>query len=86
MGFVTLMATCYTCGRPFTCSPTLVPSVPPHLTRTGQKEPVCRACIERANPEREKNGLSPIEILPGAYLADPDTPESELELDRELGR
>jgi hypothetical protein len=86
MGFATLMANCYVCGRPFGCSPTKVPSIPAHLSRTGQREPVCQACIEKANPLRVAKGLPAIEILPGAYLGDPDTPESELELDRELGR
>ena len=61
---------CYTCGRMFGFSPTLVPSLPATLTNTGCKEPVCRSCVERSNPERIKNGLPPIEILQGAYEGD----------------
>jgi hypothetical protein len=58
---------CYACGVTFTFSPSLVPSLPANLTRTGEKEPVCRDCIERANPQRIARGLEPIVILPGAY-------------------
>ncbi len=54
---------CYGCGRAFTCNPDLVPSV----LVEGVREPVCESCVERANPEREKNGLAPIVPLPGAY-------------------
>jgi hypothetical protein len=70
MSIMTCMGHCYCCGRVFTFSPTLVPSLPGSLTRTGEKEPVCRDCIERSNPNRIKNGLPPIEILPGAYEGD----------------
>jgi hypothetical protein len=70
MGFMTVMGFCYTCGAPMTFSPSRVPSVPAHLTTTGEREPVCRACIERANPERVRKGLAPIPVLPGAYEGD----------------
>ena len=70
MGVMTLISACYTCGRTFMCSPTRVPSIPANLTKTGTKEPVCRTCVERANPERIKNGLEPISILEGAYEGD----------------
>jgi hypothetical protein len=39
------------------------------------REPVCRACIEAANPRRKANGLAEIEIQPDAYEA---IPEEEL--------
>lgn len=67
MAYMLLHCACYTCRRPLTCNPFLVPSVPAHLTSTGEKEPVCRECIERANPQRIANGLAPIEIHPDAY-------------------
>jgi len=35
----------------------------------GAREPICRKCVERANPERIANGLPPIVILEGAYEA-----------------
>ena len=67
---MSVIGRCYTCGALITFSPTLVPSLPASLTRTGEKEPVCRGCIERSNPERIKNGLPPIVILEGAYEGD----------------
>lgn len=67
MGVIFAMGPCYSCRRLISFNPYLVPSIPRHLTSTGEKEPVCRECIERSNPERKKNGLPPIEILDGAY-------------------
>lgn len=70
MSIMSVLGPCYTCGTMMTFSPTLVPSLPASQTRTGEKEPVCRGCVERANPVRIKNGLTPIVILPGAYEGD----------------
>lgn len=70
MAIMSVLGHCYTCRALITFSPTLVPSVPAHLTTTGEREPVCRTCIERANPERVKNGLAPIVIHPHAYEGD----------------
>jgi hypothetical protein len=67
MAYMTLLATCFSCKLPFSCNPHLVPSVPAALTGTGEKEPVCRTCVEAANPQRVAKGLAPITILPGAY-------------------
>ncbi|TAL45546.1 MAG: hypothetical protein EPN91_01945 [Salinibacterium sp.] len=67
MGFMTCMGICYTCRVTFFFNPNTVPSLPANLTTTGEKEPVCRSCVERANPERIKNGLPPILIIDGAY-------------------
>jgi hypothetical protein len=36
---------------------------------TGARAPICRECVERANPRRIENGLPPIVILEGAYEA-----------------
>lgn len=58
---------CYTCKRTMSFNPNLVPSLPRSVTSTGEKEPVCRSCIEKANPKRVERGLAPIEILEGAY-------------------
>jgi hypothetical protein len=67
MGYCFCTSACYCCGRIFTYNPVRVPSVPAHLTRTGTKEPVCRHCIEAANPKRIANGLEPIVPAPDAY-------------------
>ena len=70
MGFMLVIGHCYTCGARIEFSPTRVPSVPAKFTTTGEREPVCRTCIERANLQRAENGLAPIAILPGAYEGD----------------
>lgn len=57
---------CIGCGTVFSFSAERVPSI----TVNGTREPICRSCVEIANPERIKNGLAPIEILPGAYEGD----------------
>lgn len=67
MAVMMVLGACYTCNRPITFNADKVPSVPGHLTKTGTREPVCRTCIEIANPQRIKNGLPPIEIHPQAY-------------------
>ncbi len=71
MGYVMMVAGCATCGRVFSFNPVRVPSI----RINGTKEPVCKDCIDRANPLRIAKGLPPITIQPGAY--DPG-PEEEL--------
>jgi hypothetical protein len=71
MGDVFALSACYGCGGLFTYNPLLVPSLVVKRTR----EPICRSCVEQANPERVARGLAPMEILPGAYDA---CEESEL--------
>lgn len=60
-GYMFVLGTCYGCGRSFTFNPERVPSI--------RNEPICRYCVEVANPIRIQNGLNPIVILPGAYEA-----------------
>lgn len=69
-GYVSAYGPCISCGHPFWFDPERVPSI----RVRGEREPVCRHCIERANPERIKKGLPPIIIQPGAYL-DEDLPD-----------
>jgi hypothetical protein len=61
---------CYTCGKYIRFNPYLVPAIPADKSGTGTREPVCRECIEKANPARIKNGLEPIIIHPDAYETD----------------
>jgi len=70
-GYVFATGNCIGCGQAFTFNPLRVPSIPINGTR----EPVCRACIERANQRRPALGLEPIIPLPGAYEP---CPEGEL--------
>jgi hypothetical protein len=63
MGYATCFATCINCYRLFSFNPNLVPSI----SINGVREPICRSCVDRANPIRVAKGLEPINILPGAY-------------------
>lgn len=63
MGYVTCFGTCAACHNPFSFNPNLVPSV----RVNGVREPVCRSCVDRANPLRAEQGLPPIVVLDGAY-------------------
>jgi hypothetical protein len=67
MAFMFCMAHCFVCGEKMIFNPDLVPSLPADVSGTGEKEPVCKKCIDEANPKRKNLGLPPIEILPGAY-------------------
>jgi hypothetical protein len=64
MGYLSLIAYCGACGRPFTANPNYVPSL---RLDDGRQLVFCRACIEAANPERERRGLRPIVLHPLAY-------------------
>ena len=56
---------CIGCKRLFTFNPMRVPS----LAIDGAREPICRSCVDSANPRRLANGLEPIVPLPDAYEA-----------------
>jgi hypothetical protein len=64
---------CVVCREPFVFNPFKVPSV----TVLGVREPICRRCVDLANPWRVANGLAPIVPAPGSY-----EPVDVLELDR----
>lgn len=66
MGFMFVLAECVRCHRMFTFNAERVPSV----VVNGRREPICKDCVEWANPERVKRGLAPIAVLPGAYEAE----------------
>jgi hypothetical protein len=63
MGYALVFGSCISCMRTFGFNPLRVPSI----RVNGEKEPVCRECIERANPLRKKNGLPEFTIHPEAY-------------------
>ena len=73
MAFMLATSPCFACGQSFSYNPELVPSIRVNAKGSydpnGTAEPICRPCVERANPVRIKNGLEPIVILPGAYEA-----------------
>lgn len=63
MAWMFVLGQCYGCGSTFTFNAEHVPSIPIN----GVREPICRACVELANPMRVENGLEPIVIHPDAY-------------------
>jgi len=63
MAWMTCTGSCCNCKRIFSFNPDLVPSA----VVNGHKEPICRACVEWANPLREAKGLPKIPVMPGAY-------------------
>lgn len=63
MGYITMFGICINCKRVFTFNPNLVPSV--HIN--GIREPVCRECVDTANPIRIARGLEPFTYHPDAY-------------------
>jgi hypothetical protein len=65
MGYALAMSGCIGCSRLFTYNPMRVPSI----TIKGKREPICRDCVDRANPARIKNGLDPIVPAHDAYDA-----------------
>jgi hypothetical protein len=64
MGYVSLMADCGQCGRPFMSNPEYVPSL---RLADGQQLVFCRDCIDAANPERVARGLPAIVVHSLAY-------------------
>lgn len=63
MGWMYVLGECWSCGRLFGFNAERVPSI----RVQGERQPVCRHCMERANMRRVAAGLEPLEILPGAY-------------------
>jgi hypothetical protein len=66
MGYAICTGNCFGCNRLFSFNPVRVPSI---RNANGEKQPVCKECIDRANPLRVKNGLEPIVPAPDAYEA-----------------
>lgn len=67
-GYMICSGACIACGIVFSFNPNRVPS---SSAITGEREPICRTCMDRINDARVAQGLAPFEILPGAYEAEP---------------
>ena len=74
MGYAYATSACCGCHRVFSYNPMRVPSIRDDQG-TGERMPICLACVTRANPIRKANGLAPIVVLPDAYEP---CPEEEL--------
>jgi len=68
MGYISVLGACYACGRLFDFNPIHVPSI----RVDGERQPICQACMERANRERVARGLEPFAIHPNAYEPEPE--------------
>ncbi len=77
MAYYYAVSECFGCGGLFSYNPHLVPS---HRDAVGEKQPVCRHCVELVNPTRIKNGLEPIQVLPGAYIAASEDGDAHVEI------
>jgi len=66
MGYALMIAPCFFCRMPFGFHPHKVPSI---RDAEGVRQPVCRTCIDRANIERPKRGLPPLQYSKDAYEA-----------------
>lgn len=53
MGYLMAYGPCFACGALFGFNPERVPSI----IVDGEREPICRSCIELANPMRRERGL-----------------------------
>jgi hypothetical protein len=52
MGYAFCTGYCIGCKRLFSFNPVRVPSLPAHLSPTGTREPICQACVDKANPKQ----------------------------------
>lgn len=62
--YVTCTSTCHVCKQVFCFNPVKVPSF---RDDSGNRQPICRLCIEVVNAKRQKIFLEPFEIHPDAY-------------------
>ena len=64
MAYMTLLAHCANCKRPFSCNPDYVPSI----RVKGTRQPICEVCFDRWNQiQRIDKGLPAWPLTPGAY-------------------
>jgi len=87
-GYVYLHGPCFTCGRVFSYNPNHVPSIfidpqtnlPPDVSpapdgkgmQRARREPLCEACVTRANRDRVAQGKEPFPVHPEAYEPEPE--------------
>lgn len=77
MAWMSAMGHCCNCGALFSFNPERVPSIRGRYVEgrfqidpTGNREPVCRPCMERGNALRVAQGKEPFPIPSGAYEAE----------------
>jgi hypothetical protein len=58
-GYLFAMGNCGSCNKLFSFNPDLVPAA--------NGAPICKECVEWANPIRAERGLATFKVLAGAY-------------------
>lgn len=74
MGYMLAYGFCFSCKHPFSFNPHYVPS----LRWEGERQPICRHCIDLANVTRKANGIAPHVIHPNAFEPESDDDEDRL--------
>jgi hypothetical protein len=64
MGYMIATGHCIGCKQLFSFNPLRVPS---SSAITGQREPICPACVDRINNVRKEKGLPKVVPAPDAY-------------------
>ena len=72
MGYANVFGSCVGCGKTFAYNPHRVPSLRVNINSglediIAPRQPICRSCVEEANPLRVKKGLPKIYIHKDAY-------------------
>ena len=63
-GFMSVIGQCGSCKNTFSFNADFVPSI---RDQAGVKQPICKQCIDAANPIRKERGLPEFEVHPQAY-------------------
>ena len=74
MGYMIAFGPCLICRRPFGFNPHSVPS---SSAVTGEREPICRDCVNVLNASRIAQGLPQIVPAPDAYEPAPDGAQAD---------
>ena len=67
MAYVTVTGSCFACKKLFCFHPNKVVSL--------NGEPICKECVDKANPIRKEKGLPPITYASDAYQSGQDEEE-----------
>jgi hypothetical protein len=68
MAYISVIGFCFLCRALFQFNPLHVPS---YFAR-GERQPICMACMEALNRERQARGLDAFDIHPDAYKGEPE--------------
>jgi len=74
MAYMMVIGECFGCKRLFSFNADKCPSI--RIGKDGKpdpygkREPICKLCVDKANPIRQENGLEPILVPEGAYEAE----------------